>query len=104
MDVTPSISSSNNPFLSNLTDNRDNPETVFLSLLKLYGQDLGGVTTPKDPYDINPQALDCLSNEQINFLVTSSSVNYDALQQILTQRSKQATPISNNVSEQGVKN
>lgn len=97
METTPPQTTDTSPFVSSLASDIDTLETVFISLLTLYSQYLGKSCTSPEQGQIDPEALDCLSNEQINFLVTSSSVNYIAIQQILAQKSKQVTPISQSV-------
>ena len=92
------------PFLSPLAPNIDNIETLLITLLQTHTLYIGGCgpteTTPTTNgtingpvdstgpsiVDINPLSLDALSNEQINYLITSNAVNYASIQQAMTQR------------------
>ncbi|XP_011407454.2 PREDICTED: TOX high mobility group box family member 4-like [Amphimedon queenslandica] len=92
------------PYLSPLAPNIDNIETLLITLLQTHTLYIGGCgsveTTPTTNgtsngpidssgpsiIDINPLSLDTLSNEQINYLITSNAVNYASIQQAMTQR------------------
>ena len=81
-------------------------ESILISLLRSHTQSInereGGDKQCNNEDDvgraaaagINPLSLDCLSNEQINYLITSSSVNYAAIQEMIVQRSKQYMPMT----------
>lgn len=95
METTPSQPLDSAHVLLPLAYGHDTLETVFISLLKMYSRTLSNTQVgDSEEMEIAPKALDCLSNEQVNFLVTSNSVNYIAIQQILAQKSKQISPIS----------
>ena len=46
----------------------------------------GGQSTPAPFTDISPESLSSLSPEQVSVLVTSNSVNYEVIQQIMAQK------------------
>ena len=52
-----------------------------------------GATTDTQIADISPEALNTLSSDQVQTLVTSNSVNYDVIQQIMAQKQqRQSSP------------
>lgn len=82
---------SNSPTLTALDKTHDNFEALLLCLLQAY-------TTRNQPGNlsilggapISGAALDTLSSEQITALITSNSVNYEVIQQILAQQKSRA--------------
>ena len=111
--------SSGSPSLTNLDEGRDTFETFLLCLLRVFTRlqrDSSNVATP-DPIpishtgigngngdetvDISPEALNTLSSGQINSLVTSNSVNYDVIQQILLKQRQQvrSLPVATEMTE-----
>ena len=82
---------STSPTLTALDKTQDNFETLLLCLLQAY-------TTRNQPGNlsilggapISGAALDTLSSEQITALITSNSVNYEVIQQILAQQKSRA--------------
>lgn len=87
------------PGLSALDDTNDTFETFLLGLLKCHTMDQMrlscAVEDSAQEVDISPESLNTLSQEQVHALVTSNSVNYDVVQQILAQRHlKQPHPIT----------
>ena len=50
------------------------------------GEAGGGQATPAPFIDISPESLSSLSPEQVSVLVTSNSVNYEVIQQIMAQK------------------
>lgn len=77
------------PILTSLDKSLDNFESLLLMLLRAYtlhthpecSTILGDLEVP-----ISGQALDTLSPEQIKALITSNSVNYEVIQQILAEQ------------------
>ena len=83
--------------LFTLDNNNDTFETFLLGLLRCYTNQTRRPTVDdsQQSADISPEALDTLSQEQYHTLVTSNSVNYDVVQQILAQKHlKQPQPVS----------
>lgn len=73
--------------LTVLSNNEDTYEVFLLTLLRAYSRNqsahaVEGATSN----DIVPEALNTLSFEQIQCVMTSTSVNYNVVQQILAQR------------------
>lgn len=82
-----------------LNSSSDSYDSFLLNLLKVYTQnriDTVATTSQSDPENssiftidsISPEAVSALSQEQIQSLVTSNSLNYDVIQQILTYRQR----------------
>ena len=103
--TTPTPQAPPTPHLSALSPSTDTMESILISLLRSHTQSInereGGDKQCNNEDDvgraaagINPLSLDCLSNEQINYLITSSSVNYAAIQEMIVQRSKQYMPMT----------
>ena len=100
------------PELTSLDENQDTFETFLLCLLQAFTQhkqresaspssaSAATTTLPWSDFklaDISPEALNTLSSEQVQVLVTSNSVNYDVIQQIMTQKQRQhsqSSPVS----------
>ena len=83
--------------LFTLDNDNDTFETLLLGLLRYHTSQTRPSTVDysEQALDISPEALDTLSQEQYHALVTSNSVNYDVIQQILAQKqSKQPQPVS----------
>ena len=98
-ETTPTTEATPTPYLSPLLPHIDNTETLLITLLQSHTLYIGGCveTTPTtngstmdssggSSVDINPLSLDCLSQEQINNLITSNPVNYGSIQQAVAQR------------------
>ena len=81
-------SNSNSPTLTSLDRTQDNFEALLLLLLQAYtSQNQASLTsTFLGDLSISGDALDTLSYEQISALITSNSVNYEVIQQILAQQ------------------
>lgn len=101
MDTTPSVINADviTPHIAQLDVSHDTFETLLITLLRSHSRDRLGNQDNGDSMEIAPEALDTLSSEQIHSLVTSSSVNYLVIQQILTQRSKQECPVNATVEQ-----
>ena len=93
------------PSLTQLDSSKDTFETCLIQLLHAYTTDqrgtspssaastpqsVGGVSRGRQatpPFvDISPESLGSLSAEQVSTLVTSNSVNYEVIQQIMAQK------------------
>lgn len=92
--------------LASLDATQDTFETFLLLLLKSFTsqqrKDSDISLHPSDSGDISVQALDTLSSEQVQVLTTSSSVNYDTINQIRQRQQARNTSPSkseNNTSE-----
>ena len=87
--------------MTRLDTSKDNFETCLIQLLQAYTVNQRGSTSPtsKDStpqpvsgeqsppsFDISPESLTALSPEQVSTLVTSNSVNYEVIQQIMAQK------------------
>ena len=72
------------PSLAPLDEYQDTFETFLLLLLKSFTsqQCKDSAIMPGDHIEISAEALDTLSSEQVQILTTSSSVTYDAINQI----------------------
>lgn len=81
--------------LSSLDAAQDTFETFLLLLLKSFTsqqhQDSGTSLPAGDHADISVEALDTLSSEQVQVLTTSSSVNYDTINQIRQRQQARST-------------
>ena len=62
-----------------------------------------GSATEADMAHISPEALKTLSADQVQTLVTSNSVNYDVIQQIMAQKQHQSSPGSEGTGESPTK-
>ena len=89
--------------LTELDSSKDNFETCLIQLLQVYTANQRGPSsspsstgsTPQ-PFvgglqaytclDISPESLNSLSSEQVSTLVTSNSVNYEVIHQIMSQK------------------
>lgn len=93
--------------LASLDASQDTFETFLLLLLKSFTsqqrKDSDISLQPSDSADISVEALDTLSSEQVQVLTTSSSVNYDTINQIRQRQQARNTSPSksenNNTSE-----
>lgn len=84
------------PSLTSLDENQDTFETFLLCLLHAFTrnqreEEAGSrvelnVSLGSGFLEISPSALSSLSPEQVQTLLTSNSVNYDAVQQIMAQK------------------
>ena len=84
------------PSLTALAENKDTFETLLLCLLQSFTRNQQGSRDNRDEtaptsgetpdYGISSEALNTLSSEQIMLLVTSNSVNYEVIQQIIAQK------------------
>lgn len=75
------------PILTSLDKTHDNFESLLLLLLQAYTtQHCPGKPSILGGAPISGEALDTLSPEQITALITSNSVNYEVIQQILAQQ------------------
>lgn len=75
------------PTLTSLDKTQDNFESLLLLLLQAYTtQNCPGKPSILGGAPISGEALDTLSPEQITALITSNSVNYEVIQQILAQQ------------------
>lgn len=75
------------PTLTSLDKTQDNFESLLLLLLQAYTtQHCPGNLSILGGAPISGEALDTLSPEQITALITSNSVNYEVIQQILAQQ------------------
>lgn len=75
------------PKLTLLDQTHDNFESLLLLLLQAYTtQNCPGNPSILGGAPISGEALDTLSAEQITALITSNSVNYEVIQQILAQQ------------------
>ena len=87
--------------LASLDASQDTFETFLLLLLKSFTsqqhKDSSTSLPPGDHAEISVEALDTLSSEQVQVLTTSSSVNYDTINQI--RQRQQARSISPSKSE-----
>ena len=77
----------------------DTYETALLNLLRCHTSYLGhssiDKTIPIDRAEISPDALDSLSPQQIQILITSNANNYDVIQQLQRQKvtEKEVVPV-----------
>ena len=71
--------------VTQLDKDNDTFESLLLELLKSYSfeQRSDGNSVAGPSRQIIPEALDTLSNEQINGIVSSSLVNYESIQHVL---------------------
>lgn len=92
-----SLLSDDSSNLTNLSEGQDTFETVLLLLLQTFTshqRETLSKDTSKESgkvpikFDISTEALNCLSAEQVMALVTSNSVNYEVIQQILAKKRK----------------
>ena len=91
---TTTSTGSTTPTLTSLSKTRDNFESLLLLLLQSHTvqakspTESATPTTPTALWDtgISGEALGTLSSEQITTLITSNSVNYEVIQQILAQQ------------------
>lgn len=75
------------PVLTSLDKALDNFESLLLLLLQAYTtQNYPGNPSILGGAPISGEALDTLSPEQVTALITSNSVNYEVIQQILAQQ------------------
>ena len=98
-----SDSMSESPSLTELDSSKDNFETCLIQLLQAYTntqrgsssspsssdstpQTVGGGGQGYVCFDISPESLSSLSSEQVSSLVTSNSINYEVIHQIMTQK------------------
>ena len=83
-------SDTSTPALTALDKNQDNFEALLLLLLQAYTLQNKQASFRSNialgDLGISGEALDTLSAEQVQALVTSNSVNYEVIQQILTQQ------------------
>lgn len=103
--VTPTEVPASSPILTSLDKGQDNFESLLLLLLRAYtlhgqhpsqpGSESTSLLSPPPPQSpdsasqevpISGRALETLSSEQIKTLVTSNSVNYEVIQQILAEQ------------------
>ncbi|KAL5466770.1 hypothetical protein EMCRGX_G030919 [Ephydatia muelleri] len=75
-----------NAQLAALESTRDSFETILVCLLRAYARNTGA-----DNEEISGEALSTLSQDQLQSLVTSNTVHYDVIQQILVQKQKDGT-------------
>ena len=74
----------------------DTYETALLNLLRCHTSYLGQTNIDKSfPAEISPDALDSLSPQQIQILITSNANNYDVIQQLQRQKvtEKEIVPV-----------
>ena len=102
IDITssPTSSPSHEPHLAvtPLDGNDDTFEMLLLALLRAHSRNQLGYTGEgggESPSGIAPEALNTLSFEQLHRLMTSTSMNFNVVQQILSQKEGQGHPISN---------
>ena len=89
--MSPESRDSVSPVLTPLDKTQDNFESLLLLLLQAYTtQNLPGSLSILGGAPISGEALDTLSPEQITALITSNSVNYEVIQQILAQQKNRA--------------
>ena len=78
------------PILTSLDRSMDNFESLLLVLLRAHTVQTQPESSPPPPGEpsvpISGKALDTLSAEQIKALITSNSVNYEVIQQILAEQ------------------
>ncbi len=86
------------PLITTLDEQADTFESFLLCLLRAFTKQqqlviTGGPTQVAgqrtETVEITPEALSTLSSDQVTTLVTSNSVNFDVVQQILTQKQRQ---------------
>ena len=108
MELTESLPVDNDnqhPSLTRLDSNTDTFESCLIQLLQAYTvsqraspasppssnstpqpPSISGEGSPVTLFDISPESLNALSSEQVSLLVTSNSVNYEVIQQIMAQK------------------
>ncbi len=90
------------PLITTLDGQADTFESFLLCLLRAFTKQHQLLIKPNDGHEaeqpetekgteISPEALNTLSSDQVTTLVTSNSVNFDVVQQILTQKQRQQT-------------
>lgn len=111
---------SSSPSLTSLDESKDTFETFLLHLLQAFTshqqssdptlQSESGSETQENTTqnniglikfsnsNISTESLNSLSSEQVSMLITSNSVNYEVIQQILAQKQKQANSSLTNAS------
>jgi hypothetical protein len=89
------------PTLTSLDKTQDNFESLLLLLLQAYTtQHYPGNPSILGGAPISGEALDTLSSEQITALITSNSVNYEVIQQILAQQKGRAGRLGSPLQDQ----
>ena len=104
--VSSSVNVSDCPSVTRLDSSVDTFETCLIHLLQAYtanqrGSPVSPTSSDSTPlslvsggggggafpsFDISPESLNSLSSEQVSTLVTSNSVNYEVIQQIMAQK------------------
>ena len=78
--------------LTALNSNEDTFEVFLLTLLRAHSANHLGNTAEGHVTDIAPESLSTLTFEQIQSVMTSTSVNYNVVQQILAQKDTLGKP------------
>ena len=80
--------------LTALNSNEDTFEVFLLTLLRAHSANHLGNTVGAEGHvtDIAPESLSTLTFEQIQSVMTSTSVNYNVVQQILAQKDTLGKP------------
>lgn len=94
---TPSCSMIAHETLTALNSNEDTFEVFLLTLLRAHSASQLGNASEGDIVDIAPESLSTLTFEQIQSVMTSTSVNYNVVQQILAQKETLGKPATMDV-------
>ena len=97
---TSSCSMTAHETLTALNSNEDTFEVFLLTLLRAHSASQLGNTAEGDIMNIAPESLSSLTFEQIQSVMTSTSVNYNVVQQILAQKETLGKPATMDVDDE----